>query len=352
MKKFRFIMMASLAVIFLFAVSHCSEDDPVTLYSISGKVTYPDFNGSNADAGGAVVYLGETAGSMTFVASAITASNGTYTLKDLQPNKTYYVWATYDSKNTNLPEARVDRVIFTGDQVEVLLDGNKTADIALGNSGQDNALAISTADGGNYRADLTHSMLDFEFDYDKQTGTDDYNAKFTGKFGSFGVEVDFDPAALGSSSITADVDLLSVYTRTPGGRDPLYNSDGTFWQDPNTQDYDLGCISTTFGVVSAQSDTPPAEGDAKRTATFTSSSIEEYGDGYLAKGTLTFAGSTSSVNLFFKFFPGFVNDSGARYASFEGFFTFKALADHGIESSHVNDAEVQVNIFFQVRENI
>ena len=58
------------------------------------------------------------------------------------------------------------------------------------------------------------------------------------------------------------------------------------------------------------------------------------------------------LDLFFKFLPGFqgTNRSGVltQYSSFEGFFDFAAKSVFGVESSHVQDADVTVRISYQV----
>ena len=347
MKKLRLILMAGLAVTFLFAVSQCSEDDPVTLYSISGKVTYPDFNGATADAAGAVIYLAQgTEATTAYEWATIADGSGNYTFKDLQPGD-YWMWAVYDTKNTNVPEARVDRAIFTGEGATMTLSANATQNVALTSLGQDDAMTVNTMDGGDWGSDISHSNVDFEFPYDKQEGEDAYNATYTGRLTGFDIGVKFDPNDLGSSSITAEVDMLSVNTSSPGGRDPLWttdaNDDVVLWQDVDGN-YDLGCISGYYAI-----DSPD---DPDRTATFTSSSIEEYADGYVAKGTMKFAGNEGTVNLFFKFLPGFQAPNRqqvlTQYSSFEGFFDFAAKDVFGVESSHVQDADVTVRISYQV----
>ena len=154
----------------------------------------------------------------------------------------------------------------------------------------------------------------------------------------------FNPSDLGSSVISAKIDLLTIYTDSHGGRDPLYNSDGSFWQDPADDSYKLGCISGTFGVTAID--------DADRYSTFTSTTITAYGDGYLATGPMVFNGVTSDVDVFFQYIPGFdgTNRSGdpVRFSSFQASFEFAALDVYGIESGHVGGNDVTVNASFQI----
>lgn len=337
MKTIKTLSLFTLAIMVSIFLVKCNDDDSVTLYDVTGKVTYPDFSGSATDAAGAIVYLGTTEGSMAYEASALADANGNYKFANLTAGD-YFIWANYDTKNRNLENARVASTLFISAQNPVAVSAASTLNVELVSMGQEEAEAVNTYEGGDWNSDLSHSNVDFEFPYDAD------NATYTGRFAEFEFAANFDPANLGSSEITGTIDVLSIKTNSPGGRDALYNADGTFWQDPETDEYDLGCVSGTFGVSSPEDDT--------RYATFTSSSIEAYGDGYLAKGNMNFNGSTSNINFFFKFIPGFTgtNRQGVetQFSSFEGFFDFAALADFGIESSHVQEEDVTVRISYQV----
>jgi polyisoprenoid-binding protein YceI len=341
MKTMKFI--ASLAAVVMVAVLfvRCTEDaaTPIVNYSITGTITYPNFSGSSTPAAGAVVYLVKDATEPTanYDVATITDGTGTYSFKEL-PSGTYFVFANYDTENTNNVGGRMVGIYFTGEGATVeLADANATQDIALTSIGQADALSVNTYEGGSWLQDWNHSVVGFEFPYDEQ------NAPYTGRFKSKEIYVDFNPADLGNSKIEATIDLLTINTDSPGGRDPKYNADGTLWQDPDTQAYKLGCIAGSFGVPDPEADT--------RLATFTSTSIVAYGNGYLATGPMVFNGVSSDVQMFFQFIPGFDNaDKGFRYSSFQGTFEFAALDVFGIESGHVGDAMVTVTSSFQVKK--
>ena len=339
MKTIKTLSIFFLAIALGLFLVRCNDDDSVTLYDMSGKITYPDFNGSNTDAAGAIVYLGTTEGSMEFEASAIADASGNYKFANLQAGD-YFVWANYDTQNENLANARVTRTIFVSEQTAVAVSAATTQNIELASLGQTDAEAVNTTEGGDWNSDLSHTNIDFEFPYDGQ------NATYTGRFNSFFFEANFDPNNLGSSVIRGNVDLLTVDTDNPGGRDARWEGEffnRTLWQDEDGN-YDLGCISGTFSI------SDPDDND--RTASFESSSIEAYGDGYLAKGTMSFNGTTGSINFFFKFIPGFTGEdrqgNATQFSSFEGFFDFAARDAFGIESSHVLGEDVTIRISYQV----
>jgi polyisoprenoid-binding protein YceI len=341
MKTMKFI--ASLAAVVLVAVLfvRCTEDaaTPITNYSITGTVTYPSFNGTSTPAAGAVVYLVKDATEPTanYDVATITDGTGAYSFTEL-PSGAYFVFANYDTENTNNVGGRMVGIYFTGEGANVDIAGaNATQNIALTSAGQANALSVNTYEGGSWLQDWNHSVVGFEFPYDEQ------NAPYTGRFKSKEIYVDFNPADLGNSKIEATIDLLTINTDSPGGRDPKYNADNTLWQDPDTQAYKLGCIAGSFGIPDPDAST--------RNATFTSSTIEAYGNGYLATGPMVFNGVTSDVQMFFQFIPGFDNaDKGFRYSSFQGTFEFAALDVFGIESGHVGGAMVTVTSSFQVKK--
>ena len=337
---------ARIAAILMVAVLfvRCSEDaatvePPELKFSISGTVTYPAYNGSSTTADGAVVYLKYNATEATATYDAVTIADvtGKYTFTELS-NGSYFLFSNYDTDNTNNPGGRMAGAIFGGEGGVIAVDGvNSTADIALVSVGQADAISVNTYDGGSWLQDWNHSVVGFEFPYDEQ------NAPYTGRFKSKEMYVDFNPADLGNSKIEATIDLLTVNTDSPGGRDPKYNADNTLWQDPDTQAYKLGCIAGSFGIPDPEAST--------RNATFTSSTIEAYGNGYLATGPMVFNGVTSDVQMFFQFIPGFDNaDKGFRYSSFQGTFEFAALDVFGIESGHVGGAMVTVTSSFQVKK--
>jgi polyisoprenoid-binding protein YceI len=338
MKTFRFLGILAMMTILTFVMVRCSEDEPDPTFTISGNVTYPDFNGTMQPAAGGLAFLASSSEATTeYDQVAIVDEAGNYSFKNLLPGD-YFVFCTYDNKNSNLPNARVERAIFTDQGVEiVLVDTDVIHDFPFESTGQETAMAVDVSENGEWSFDRTHSNVDFDFPYDE------HNGLFTGRFTGFDIVTVFDPANLAASSITASVDLLTINTNKPGGRDPLYNSDGSFYQ--NTDDsYSLGCISGYFAVDGIESN--------NRTSTFTSTTIEEYGDGYLAKGDLTFRGVTSSVNFFFQFQPGYQAPNRSQvltqYSSFEGYFDMAAKSVFGLESGHVGEADVTIRVTQQV----
>lgn len=336
---------AQLAIL-LFAVIlfvRCTDDPatPTTNYTISGTITYPDFNGSTAPANGAIVYLkyDATEATATYDEVTVADASGKYTFTEVA-NGSYFVFANFDTDNTN--NGRMAGAVFGGEGGIISIEGtDAVADIALASVGQADAVAVNTYEGGTWSQDWNHSVVGFEFPYDES------NAPYTGRFKSKEIYVDFDPFSLGTSKIEATIDLLTINTDSPGGRDPLYNSDGSLWQDVDLT-YKLGCIARTFGISLPT--------DATRNATFTSTTIAEYGDGYLATGPMVFNGNTKDVSMFFKFVPGFVGENRAgaptQFSSFHGTFDFAALNDFQIESGHVKEADVTVEISFQVTKTL
>lgn len=349
MKTQKFLTIITLAALSSFAFVGCTEDDPQPLptYSISGVVTYPDFTGAAVPAAGAMVYmkLNSLEATTSFDVTAVTDVNGNYEFTGLEAGN-YSLYAVYDTENTNIPDARVTRVIFIGEpELVTIEDASQAATFSLTSLGQANAMAVNTTEGGDWSSDMIHSSVGFEFPYAVE------NATFTGRFSSFSIVVNFDPANLAGSSISASVDLLTINTGTPGGRDPLWEGawfNKTLWQDSETQEYNLGCIAGNFGITNPD--------DADRTATFTSNSIEVYGDGYLAKGPMKFNGVTMDISFFFKFIPGFQaeNRQGAltQFSSFEGFFNVAAKAGFNVDTSQIGNNPVTILVSYQVTKAI
>lgn len=316
--------------------TQCSDDDPTptAMYSISGTATYPEFTGNAVVAPGAVLYLQVegTGASTNYDMSAIADGSGNYSFGNLLPGS-YFIFASYNSNNTNVPNGRYDDMLFytgTGYTVEVI-NTDVTQAIALETVAETGTVSFNTNlyDGTTNpyetRFDGTHSNIVFGFPFDAG------NAEFIGQFTGFDVDVKFNQANLSSSAITATIDLTTVDTGQPGR--------------------DTGCIQESFAVVD---DLGVPTGNDE--ATFTSTSIEKYGNGYLAKGNMTFHGNTDNVNLFFTYEPGFEatnsSDVTTEYSSFKGTFEFAALDAFGIESSHVLDATVTVYVSIQLRRTI
>ncbi|MGB0432224.1 MAG: YceI family protein, partial [Bacteroidia bacterium] len=220
------------------------------------------------------------------------------------------------------------------------------ADISLvGNNA--NGDAIVDQDGG-WVYDGTHSNINFEFSYDAG------NADFKGLFGEAGFNAfKFDESTPANTVIDAYVYLPSVETGSP-----------TLAPNGHGRDDINGCMMGTFGVEPREADTlDDGSGyyreDAAATEDHTGSgyallkskSVESYGDGYKATCDLTFNGNTGEVVLYFKYIEGFQAEDRSgnltQFSSFEGFFDFAAQADFGIESGHVADEIITVDLGIQ-----
>jgi polyisoprenoid-binding protein YceI len=345
MKNLKKIAMFFAATLIALTLMRCGDDDDVapTLYKLSGNVTYPDLSGTSASATGAIVYLvkGATAASTNYDLSTTTSSSGAYSFENLDAGN-YYMFVNYNTANTN-KVGRVEGINFDSGEGHLLeiVDVDLVQNSTLVSAGQATDFVVDTRSTGTWTSDISHSNVDFEFPYDEANGS------YTGRFSDFEIEVNFDPANLASGSISASVDLLTINTDSPGGRDPLYNSDGTFWQDVDLS-YDLGCIAGTFGIALPT--------DAARYATFEATGFEAYGDGYKATGNFTFNGSTNQETIFFRLIEGYEalnrQDVLTRYSSFEGKLTFSALADYTIDSSHIGDGDVTIYISYQVNKPV
>ena len=343
LKKIAFFLSA---LLISFTLVQCSDDEgeaaPDT-YMVSGSVTYPDYSGTSAAAAGAVVYLVKdaTAASMSYDLSTVANTSGAYKFEGLETGD-YYIFVNYNTANTN-SASRVEGINFDSGEGYLfsIADADVVQDAALVSAGQATNFTVNTTEGGDWNSDVSHSNVNFEFPYDNG------NATYTGRFtGIETMEINFDPANLASGSINVSIDLLSVNTSSPGGRDALYNADGSFWQDETTGEYDLGCISGTYGI-----DSPD---DADRYATFTATGFEAYGDGYIATGTFTFRGTSNTETVFFRLIEGFEGENRqgvlTRYSSFEAKLVFAAQADYGVESGHVLDSDVTIYVSYQVNK--
>jgi polyisoprenoid-binding protein YceI len=115
----------------------------------------------------------------------------------------------------------------------------------------------------------------------------------------------------------------------------------------------LGCIMGTFGITADAGTITPniTLTGTNRYATFTSTGITAYGDGYVAKGNLTFHGATVPVSIIFKYITPYVNTSvtpNKTYIGFEGKLVMNAKTDFAISSSSVGDVVliyITVNLF-------
>jgi len=341
----------------LLVVTRCSDDDPkpVELGTLSGTVTYPNTAGTQAPAVGATVTLMGTSG----VLYTVTDEDGIYTFANLEADD-YDMHASYFV--TPETAARVDGLNFAtaSDVAVTMTSADLTQNLTLvsvGQSGSDiikieanyawdgDASAYKQPANPAWQFDNGHSLVTFEFPYRGEQGD------FTGSFKQMHkFVVTFDPANLSSSSIDVEVDMASVDTRTPGGRDNRTTVADNPTFSPTAQFTELGCIAGTFGIT-ADNATPtegapqPITTDPDRYAKFSSTSISKYGDGYLAKGNLVWRGFTVPVELWFKQIPAWLDASNNRtYSGFEGKFLMDAKGDFNIISSSVNDAILRIQI--------
>lgn len=354
--------------IFSFALMlvQCNKNDEGTkYYKVEGTVTLSE--GINAD--GAVVSLSTSPNGANIIAKTITDSDGMYTFISVESG-TYYVNAMYDPNNSNNMLKSAGNVSLSGVEVEVDVQNDATANIEMAGAVSSGNLSFDLA---NWNYDGTHSAIDFEFPYDA------INALFKGHFAHTGFdELKIDDANLASSKIKAWVDLASIETGAPSlpgghGRDGLtgciagtfqikkdpadtvtvYASDGTEitnWPNETLENYDLwGDGSTT--TYQKQSSIEGSSG----VATFESTEITPFGTGYAAKGTFTFAGVSKEVMLYFNYLEGYSKENNSsqlvNYVSFFGTFKFEAYKDFGIDSGHLGDATVTVNISAQFNSN-
>ena len=185
---------------------------------------------------------------------------------------------------------------------------------------------IDSRAGGNYTFDKSHSNVMWETFYYGD------NALLTGRFNIFKIDLYFDQATPSNSLIDAWVQLSTFNTGEPG-RD-AYGKCGPGY---------MGVIFDTLSVTPLTL-TPRAETD---TAWFSSTSVQKYGDGYLAKGNFTFRSLTKSVDLYFNYtgLHDYTSSTGTTTrAGFSGHFNIKALSDFGINATAIaDDVKIKVN---------
>lgn len=358
MKTAKLIPILTLLFTMVFVMRCSNDNEPAPpLVKISGNITYINPTGQTANAAGAVVYLAKSAtATTTYDQTTIADANGVYTFSNLSADS-YYLNAIFRTDNKNVT-ARLDGLSFTTETGAIVIVNNidVTQDLALVSSGQTGTELIQSAYGwdvasstykntGAWTFDQVHSPVEFQFPYRGQ------EADFKGMFMQVSkFALTFDAANLASSSIVAEIDLASVNTGVPGGRDVnRVSSTGTASVfQPATQFTGLGCIPGTFGITADPASSPiTITSDPDRYATFTSASIEKYGDGYLAKGNLIFNGKTVAVGLIFKYIAPFTDTSvtpNKKYVSFEGKLEMNAKTDFAINSSSVGDAAVIIYI--------
>ncbi|UCH15642.1 MAG: YceI family protein [Bacteroidales bacterium] len=333
MKKtiiFLFVIFTGMTILF----TKCSKDDETVVATISGKVTYISASGATMDAGGAVitVYKGTSAGEeyMAIVAN----ETGMYKVERVDAGD-YFLVATYNTENVNnLKSDGVDGTTFKSDGVVVSIGSSDVVqDITLGNVASAGTNVISTTDGTWSKE--SHSKITWKTLYHGEA------AQLVGGFNNFGIkQLDFDEADPASTVIKGWVQLSSINTFEPG-RDALGH-----------------CVTDDLGVEYNPADTAvdgtlnaSAVDASTDTAWFNSTSVQAYGNGYLAKGDLIFKGVTKQIDMFFVYngtylIPGRTGGSDP-FAVFEGEFTFDAANDYNVDYS--GGDEIEVNIHLQMK---
>lgn len=338
MKNLKFIL--SLFVLSsVLVLTQCEKVD-YSAKSVSGVATLETGMAAN----GAVVYLSTEPNAANVVFSAIAGTDGSYSFSGLAKG-TYYLSAKYNTENTNNANKMTSGFMFmTAADMDFEYDGSaETVDLSLVGNAADGDAKVDMNDGWVY--DGTHSNINFEFPYDVE------NAPFKGLFGEAGFEnFVFDEANPANTAITAWVYLPSVETGSPTvppghGRDDINGCiQGTFGVTPNAAD----TIATgEYAESAASNETHTGTGYAR----LTTKTVTAFGDGYMAVCDFEFHGKKGEVKLYFKYIEGFQaeNRSGdlTQFSSFEGFFDFEALAGYDINSGHVGDAAVTVDLGIQ-----
>lgn len=357
--KRSFVLILSSLILLTTTLYNCSKsEDGTKVYNISGTITLSDA----IKAGGAIVSISSEPNAAKVLTRVVADADGKYTIVGIQDGK-YYLSAKYNSANQNNMKSAGGINFKTSADVDLEVSGaDATKDIALVADASTGTDVVEIGDG-KYEFDQTHSYIGFEFPYDS------LNADFAGHFAEFGLNTfKFDQANPANSSIDAWVDITSTETGSPSLIDPVTN------KASRGRDGINGCISKTFGVkfkaadaLTAEDSIPQAPGATSKfytasaileptgKATFVSTSISAYGDGYLAVGNLTFKGATKEVKLYFHYIKGFSstkNNVTTQYSSFHGFFMMNALKDFAVSSSHVKGAPVKVITNIQVTKDM
>lgn len=361
MKTTRTILLLVFISGLLFTVG-CGDDEttPDPLVAVKGKVTFTNAANAVTNAPGAVVYFTNTA--TTKSSSAITSASGDFEFVNVMPGA-YTLTASYFTDNKNVT-ARFDGLTFaTATPVGVTVASTDvTQDLALVSTGQSGIETLATnyawtgsayASTGAWTYDATHTVVNFELPYRQNVASD-----FNGVFSQLSkVNINFDPNNLGASTFDIEVDVASFNTRSAGGRDPRTTVDDTPLFSPNTLFKELGCVMGTFGIAAdggtPSNDVPLPMTTTRRYAKFVSTSVVKLGDGYVAKGNITFLGVTKPTDIWFKAVPAWTDPSNnRRYSGFEGRFLMNAKADYAVTSSSVNDAAVKIQISMVVYKQL
>jgi len=369
MKKLRII--SSIALILLLLIGTRCSDTKTTpapsLSKLTGTVTYPNTSGVATPAVGATVTLLTPASG---VLVTLTDIAGKYTFLNLE-NGAYSLSSSFYAVPTNTG-GRLDGLNFAteSDAAVTMSSAELTKDLSLVNTGQSGssveAIAIdyqwstgtsAYVNTGAYTFDGTHSPITFTFPY---RGNE---ADFIGAFAQLSkLIVSVDPANPSAGTISAEVDMLSVNTRTAGGRDPVIQNGANETGTPNNYQFSpetifsvMGCISGTFGIA-ADGALPSLivndNGDRYAQFNVVAGGISKYGDGYVAKGNLTWRGFTVPTEMWFKLVPKWLDTPSSGngttnnriYSGFEAKFLMDPYNKFNIRSGSVNEAIIRINI--------
>lgn len=369
MKKLKVISLITLFILFLV---RCSDDKTTTvtetLGDLSGIVTYTNTSNASVPAVGATVVL-MTGTSQ--VRTTETDAAGMYKFPNLEAGA-YLLSASFYAVPTNTG-GRLDGLNFApAADVAVTMSSTDitNGDIVLVSTGQsgtdleavdlnytwDNT-GSAYVNANVWKYDGTHSPVTFEFPY---RGTE---ADFLGGFGQLGkVLINFDPANPATGTIDVEVDMLSVNTRAAGGRDPMIQNGTGELGTPNSYQFSpqtiisvMGCISGTFGIT-ADGALPSLivndNGDRYAKFVVTAGNISKHGDGYVAKGNITWRGFTVATEMWFKMIPKWLDapapgngtPNGRTYTGFEGKFLMDPYNRFNIRSGSVNQAIIRINV--------
>lgn len=355
MKTLRLVSLITLLFTFM-AVVRCSDNksDPAPLGTLSGTAYYPNSSATDVVAPGAYITLVGT----SQVLVAVADNTGKYTFPNLAAGS-YVLSGSFYTEPTNTG-GRMNGLNFTtaADVAVTMASANITQDLNLATAGQTGAnfdvldinyawTGTAFAQTGAFTYDATHSPVNFEFSYRGE------QADFNGTFSQLNkVDINFDVANPATSSIDVSIDVTSFDTRSPGGRDPRTTVADNPPFNPLTQFTEYGCIINTVFGIATDDGVAPTDGapktittDPDRYATFVSTSIAKYGDGYVAKGNLVFHGFTVPVEMWFKQVAAWTDPSNnRRYSGFEGKFLMDAKNKWGITSSSLNAAIVRIQI--------
>jgi len=370
MKKLRIISSVGL-IFFLMVAIRCSDSSTSnpspSLFDLTGTVTYPNTSGVATPAVGATVtLLTPSSGVLVTLAD----NTGKYAFLNLE-NGSYSLSSTYYAVPTNTG-GRLDGLNFAteSDASISISSADLAKDLSLVSTGQTGASVepividyqwstgtSAYVNAGAYTYDGTHSPITFTFPY---RGNE---ADFIGAFAQLSkLLVSVDPANPSAGTISAEVDMASVNTRTAGGRDPVIQNGANETGTPNNYQFSpetmfsvMGCISGTFGIT-ADGTLPSLivndNGDRYAQFNVVAGGISKYGDGYVAKGNLTWRGFTVPIEMWFKLSPKWIDAPSAgngssnnrTYSGFEAKFLMDPYNKFNIRSSSVNEAIIRINI--------